>query len=239
MENTKKCPYCGKEIKAVAKKCRYCGNWPDESVKQQTLHNESLPQRGKSIEKQNRPQFIIIGGCFVIAIVIAIVLIVLSKTHEDNVHECTEETNEVVEAAEKPYSIEQVIENIKEYDAQQTPEEKVQEPWRKHLNKLQGSYLIDRVSSAADLDMIHNYGKYVISGNTITKYEWNESSKSWRKDFSSEFQLFKFQEDGYMTGYNLLYIDQYGNECRMCSGDLNEDGVMDLWHSDSIFWTKQ
>jgi hypothetical protein len=37
-EDTKRCPYCGNEIKAVAIKCRFCGEFLDE--------DEGLPHRG-------------------------------------------------------------------------------------------------------------------------------------------------------------------------------------------------
>lgn len=31
MEKTKRCPYCGEEILAIAKKCKHCGEWLDET----------------------------------------------------------------------------------------------------------------------------------------------------------------------------------------------------------------
>lgn len=31
MENVKKCPYCGNEIRLAAKKCRYCGKWMEQT----------------------------------------------------------------------------------------------------------------------------------------------------------------------------------------------------------------
>ncbi len=234
MNDRKKCPFCGEEIMVTAKKCRFCGEWLDGAAPQ--IHHEAKTNVEGTGKNGNILKYILIGVGVIAIAIIAVVLI--SKANDSGVKAETSMSDTIPPAAE-PYSIDQVEANIAEYDANETPEEKAQEPWRIHMDKLQGSYLIDRVSTAADIDMVHNYGKYVISGNTITKYEWNESSNSWTPEFRSEFQLFKFQEDGYMTGYNLIYVDQYGNECRMCSGDINGDGVMDLWQSDSISWTKQ
>ena len=233
MEDTKRCPHCGQEIKAVAKKCRFCGEWLDVAAPQDS--NET-GAKAETTGKRNILKYALIGVAIIA--VIAIVWVFLSPSSESDTSEKTTESG-IVQPAAEPYSVDQVLSNIEEHDANETPEQQAQELWRIHLNKLQGSYLIDASSMAADLDMVHNYGKYVISGTTLTQYLWDRNSNSWVSNFSSEFQLFKFQEDDYMTGYNLIYTDQYGNECRMCSGDINGDGVMDLWQSDSVFWTKQ
>lgn len=44
---TKKCPYCGKEIKLAAKKCRYCGEWLEENKRPQ------YKQRSNTISEDN------------------------------------------------------------------------------------------------------------------------------------------------------------------------------------------
>ena len=33
-QETKKCPYCGEEILAIAKKCKHCGEWLNKDEKQ-------------------------------------------------------------------------------------------------------------------------------------------------------------------------------------------------------------
>lgn len=47
MEEIKQCPYCGKEIKAIAKKCKHCGEW---------LTNEDSDVQDSTIEKVDEPE---------------------------------------------------------------------------------------------------------------------------------------------------------------------------------------
>lgn len=41
MNDTKICPNCGQEVKAIAKKCRYCGTWFNDTQSQGQQQNES------------------------------------------------------------------------------------------------------------------------------------------------------------------------------------------------------
>lgn len=52
MEDTKKCPYCGQEIKAIAKKCRFCGQWLDKDTNEVATKGEEVnPQVVTPVEQ--------------------------------------------------------------------------------------------------------------------------------------------------------------------------------------------
>lgn len=52
MDDTKICPYCGEEIKAVAKKCRFCGQWLNEETNEVVAKDEEVkPQEDAPVEQ--------------------------------------------------------------------------------------------------------------------------------------------------------------------------------------------
>lgn len=46
MNETKKCPYCGNEILAIAKKCRFCGKWLTENGTSEQIEEKTSPANG-------------------------------------------------------------------------------------------------------------------------------------------------------------------------------------------------
>ena len=77
-QNTKKCPYCGEEVLAVAKKCRFCGEWLDKESTEQTSAQPEVSkqsQQRKSKTFLNKKRFLMVIPMSVIA-VFAIILLV-------------------------------------------------------------------------------------------------------------------------------------------------------------------
>lgn len=71
MENTKICPYCGKEILAVAKKCKHCGEWLYSGDKQAQPYQHHQEQ--KHIVSYGTKVFLAIIA-FIILVIIAFIV---------------------------------------------------------------------------------------------------------------------------------------------------------------------
>lgn len=55
MEETKRCPYCGEEILAIAKKCKHCGEWLEEKPERETIKNTITEPKEVHVEEKIVP----------------------------------------------------------------------------------------------------------------------------------------------------------------------------------------
>ena len=70
MEKSKKCPYCGEKILAVAKKCKHCGEWLDKEEDEEMGKNTHSVVSPKYHSAEELPLAVEIGiWIFVIVIV--------------------------------------------------------------------------------------------------------------------------------------------------------------------------
>lgn len=96
---------------------------------------------------------------------------------------------------------------------------------------IQGTYMMTFMPDTRE------YGKYVITADKITRYNWDDARRGWVVEYSAPYKLVYRSKAGYMTGYNIVVKGQYGTEY-FCTGDTDGDGKMDIWQSDSFYYTK-
>lgn len=119
-QETKRCPYCGEEILAVAKKCKHCGEWLEkETIRPERIDKKDTEQNSNRSSKDDNdptvvenqfPKIETKSKMASIILVIALLLAVVSfkwivrSCVEDNATKNHKEYNINKEAAEKLYN---------------------------------------------------------------------------------------------------------------------------------------
>lgn len=83
---TKICPFCGEEIKAVAVKCKYCGEFLDKGNKENKFNEiknllaESLKEVFEKIKNlsQRASKKLVLGGCLLVLCVVLLVAVIFA-----------------------------------------------------------------------------------------------------------------------------------------------------------------
>ena len=142
MEETKKCPYCGGEILAVAKKCKHCGEW---LIEREKLVSEPKPKpveekpQVKEVNTKKTTKRIWIGCVAILLLIVApIVYYYWSEANTDAMYDRTED-----------YIKQNLGKNVEEYKQEKAEEDRqaAEEAARKAKEQQEKEAQIEKVVS--------------------------------------------------------------------------------------------